>query len=183
MIEGLKINRTGGCGIRTASITVIKLIHRINIASKISSGCHARASFATARVSCSRERCWRRAYYGTRWRARGDHCPRATVPQQQLRSLYIGVRAARARAAGSHCSSSLSLSLSFASLSLRLSFFCGSLCWLSLFCSLCSFFALCVVLRRSITFYIGAVDRIRSRLRFRLAITSAGPLAFLRFLS
>ena len=107
-----------------------------------------------------------RAYYSTRWRARGDHSPRATVPQQPLRSLYIGVRAARV---GSHCSclflvrvyleTRFSLSLcGFLSLSLSL--------WISLpalSASLSAPFArsLCVVLRRSIAFYIGAVDRIR----------------------
>ena len=40
-------------------------------------------------------------HYGTRWRARGDRSPRAT-PRRPLRSLYIGERAARARALGCH---------------------------------------------------------------------------------
>ena len=38
-----------------------------------------------------------------RWRALGDRSPGATL-RQPLRSLYIGKRAARARALGWHCS-------------------------------------------------------------------------------
>ena len=52
------------------------------------------------------------ASYGTRWRARGDRSPRAT-PRRPLRFLYIGERAAQARALGCHCSCFL---LRFASL-------------------------------------------------------------------
>ena len=43
------------------------------------------------------------ASYDARWRALGNLSPRAT-PRQPLRSLYIGKRAARARASGCHCS-------------------------------------------------------------------------------
>ena len=98
------------------------------------------------------------ASYGARWRARGDHSPRAT-PRQLLRSFYIAERAARPRAFGCHCSCfSLSLCVS---VSRRFSLFrrsafvsadthvsslpalcslCSRLCWLSnsslpLFCS------------------------------------------------
>ena len=57
------------------------------------------------------------ASYGARWRALGDRSSRAT-PRQPLRSLYIGKRAARARALGCHCSCFL---CRFASLSRRVS--------------------------------------------------------------
>ena len=57
------------------------------------------------------------ASYGARWRALGDRSPQAT-PRQPLRSLYIGKRAARARALGCHCSCFL---CRFASLSRRVS--------------------------------------------------------------
>ena len=50
------------------------------------------------------------ASYGSRWRARGDHSPRATR-RQTLRSFYIAEHTARARACGSHCSCSLAFSL------------------------------------------------------------------------
>ena len=50
------------------------------------------------------------ASYGARWRARGDHSPRATR-RQPLRSFYITERTARVRVCGCHCSSSLALAL------------------------------------------------------------------------
>ena len=43
------------------------------------------------------------ASYDARWCDLGDRSPRATL-RQPLRSLYIGKRAARARALGCHCS-------------------------------------------------------------------------------
>ena len=66
---------------------------------------HRRASYATARVSCSSERA-RGARcsqpVGSSWRARGNHSTRSS-PRRSLRALYIRERAARARAAGFHC--------------------------------------------------------------------------------
>ena len=72
-----------------------------------------RTLYASARVSFSSERPWRRymcASYGARWHARRDHSPRARQ-RQPLRSFYIEERAAPARAFGCLCLCSLALAL------------------------------------------------------------------------
>ena len=92
-----------------------------------------------------------RAYYGTRWRACGDHSPRATAPQQTCTHFLLECAPNELEQLGSHCSCSLSLSRSRlsrdASLFLSATFsLCGYLCQLSLCCSLslpALFLALC----------------------------------------
>ena len=129
------------------------------------------------------------AYYGTRWRACEDHSPRATAPQQTCAHFLLECAPHELVQLRSHCSCSLSRSR----LSQDASLFLSAAFSLSLSpdLSVSSHSAgslsrsLCVVLRRSITFYIGAVDKIRPppRPRFRLFFTSSSHHAFVRFLS
>ena len=95
-----------------------------------------------------------RAYYSSRWHE--DHSPRATAPQQPLRHHFIVDGARRTSSSSISRRVSLFLSAGFslsANLSVEILSLLLSLSALSAFLSDPLSRPLCVVLRRSITFY------------------------------